>query len=159
MSNGNNLYLYFPREGKRLDSTNTILIIGGNKMQEKIYNQMKEMLNEGFSIFGELDESVRRLEDLKEEIKQTGAADVIYSLDAFEVIGKTKNHETPYVTMSINGELISGYATALGNKLTKLAKKFGETENNHFFMRELGLPVQLLVQESQNGEYLDLKVV
>jgi hypothetical protein len=131
---------------------------GEKKMQEKILKDIKDLLNEGYSIFGELDESVKRMEDLREYVKKLPAPE-IFNLNAFEVHSKTKNHETPYVTMVIDGELVSGYATAIGNKLAKIARKYGEGENNHFYMKEVNLPIQFLISESENGEYLDLKAV
>jgi hypothetical protein len=127
-------------------------------MQEKILKEMRELLNEGYSIFGELDESVKRLEDLKEYVKAQPVPEM-FNLNAFEVHQKTKNHETPYVTMVLDGEKVSGYATAIGNKLVKVAKKFGENENNHFYVKEMDLPIQFIIQESLNGEYLDIKAV
>lgn len=127
-------------------------------MTSKLLQGMKDLLNEGYSIFGDLDESVRRLEDFKEEIK--GEPENGFILDAFEVHGRTKNHETPYITMSLEGELISGYSTVLGNKLIKIAKKFGESENNHYFMRDTGgLGVTFGVGVSPSGEYIDIKAV
>jgi hypothetical protein len=132
-------------------------------MSVNINNAIRDLLNEGYSIFGELGDHIRRIDDLKDEIRENAITetDQTYVLNAFEVHKETKNHKSPYVTMSLNGELISGYATVLGNKLMKIAKHFGEIENDHhFYMRNTGdIKIKLSVNESPNGEYIDIIAV
>lgn len=119
---------------------------------------MAGLLNEGGSIFGELGEGVKKMDDLKKEVKEN--EEKIYILNQFEVRSQTKKHKSPYVTFSLDGELISGYATAIGNKLMKLAKEYGKVDGNHYFLKEnADLPVRFTIGESEAGEYLDMFAV
>lgn len=121
---------------------------------------IRDLLNQGYSIYGEINDNVKRLEELKEEIKETG--DNFFILNSFEVHERTKKHNTHYVTVCLDGELVSGYASALGSKLMKIAKTYGETdlETKHYYMKDgLDISIELNVSESENGEYLDIKAI
>lgn len=119
---------------------------------------MAGLLNEGGSIFGELSEGVKKIEDFKKEVEKN--PEQVYILNSFEVRSKTKKHGSPYVTFGLDGELVSGYATAIGNKLMKLAKEFGKVDGNHYYFKDNAeLEVQFSVGKSEAGEYLDMVAV
>lgn len=123
-------------------------------------------LNEGGSIFGELGEHVAKVDILKNHTEE------IFVLGRFEVRTKTKKHKSAYVTLELaktglhenghpykDGEyvLFSGYATALGSKLLKLAEMAGKVDGVHAYIdEETELPVFFKVNTSPAGEYLDL---
>lgn len=124
---------------------------------------MKDLLNEGGSIFGELTEGTKKMEDLKVEVKAVEKAEQpaqVYILGKFEVRATTKKHKSPYVTFTLDGEIISGYGTAVGNKLMKIAKAFGKVDGNHYHMEEgADLEVTFTIGQSEAGEYLDIHAV
>jgi len=119
---------------------------------------MAGLLNEGGSIFGELGETAKKMEDFKEQVKKD--PERIYILNNFEVRSQTKKHKSPYVTFSLDGEIVSGYATAIGNKLMKLAKQFGKVDGNHYYYKDNAeLELKFSIGESEAGEYLDVHAV
>jgi hypothetical protein len=122
---------------------------------------MKDLLNEGGSIFGELSEGTKKMEELKTEVKTVGEKEPqVYILGKFEVRATTKKHKSPYVTFTLDGEIVSGYGTAVGNKLMKIAKAFGKVDGNHYHMEEgADLEVTFTIGTSDAGEYLDIHAV
>lgn len=122
---------------------------------------MAGILNEGGSIFGELTEgSSVKLEVLKE------MEGINFILGAFEVRSQTKKHKSPYVTMELKQKeeaeytLYSGYGTAIGNKLMKLAKQFGKVDGNHYTYKDKAeLEITFKKGASEAGEYVDMFAV
>jgi hypothetical protein len=121
------------------------------RMKLDMKKAMAGLLNQGGSIFGELGEGTKKLEDLK------NALDKPFKLGRFEVLGSTKKHNSPYVTFELNGELYSGYATALGKKLMRLCSEYGKVDGKHYYFdKDSELTVVFKLGQSPAGEYLDM---
>lgn len=116
------------------------------------------VLNRQSSIFGELTElDATKMADFTARVKVQEEEIVHHSLGKFEVRLKTKKQKSPYVTMEVDGEIISGYATAVGNKLAALIEGHGTIEGDHmFFDHNASVSVYFKIGESDNGEYLDI---
>lgn len=137
-------------------------------------NALAGALNEGGSIFGELNDQVAKIDVLKSHVQQDGQPVETFIIGRFEVRTKTKSHNSPYVTVELASpstpdvyHLFSGYGTALGTKLLKIAelcimqdKENAKIEGNHAYVKvPVELPVFFKLNKSQAGEYLDMYAV
>lgn len=114
----------------------------------------KSVLNDGGSIFPDLDESMKRLKEVEKG--------KTYKLGRFEVLRTTKAHDEPFIIMELDEAIYSGYGRALGNQLVDMTKAAAVDANNEAYINErkawtdisTDIPIVFSERTSAKGAYL-----
>lgn len=96
------------------------------------------------------------------KIKDNLQADTRYKLGRIGVVKETLQYKQPFVALELNGEIYTGYGTALGNQITRLIEDeiaagntVGMVNNNRNAYTEdiADIEVYFVKRNSPAGEY------